>query len=159
MCVLELTVFHKPQTLHVLRKHSHEEPVRYISRAITCCITCVFVELISSSPLFFLHCKDTADSMSAALQGATDEDFERSAHWLVDIIKGYLLPRTAVRFLRRVVEIIQTQPGYHDGPNMCQGFCAQPNCHKVCARASDYHRHCRCFHHQMENMRDRHCNR
>ena len=61
-----------------------------------------------------------ADSMSAALRGASDEDFERSAHWLADIIKGYLFPKTAVRFLRRVVEIIQAQPGYQHSPEMCQ---------------------------------------
>ena len=78
---------------------------------------------------------------------------------MADIIKGYLFPKTAMRFLRRVVEIIQAQPGYQHSPEMCQGFCAHPNCHKVCARATDSHRHCRCFHHQMENMRDRQCNR
>ena len=104
-------------------------------------------------------CSLGAVSMSAALRGASDEDFERSAQWLADMIRGYLFPKTSVRFLRRVVEIIQARPGHHESQAMCEGFCAHPNCHKVCARASDSHRHCRCFQHQMENMRDRHCNR
>ena len=52
-CVLAMTVLCRNRIQHFLRKHSQEEPVRYISRAIACCITCVFVELISSKPTVF----------------------------------------------------------------------------------------------------------
>ena len=93
--------------------------------------------------------------MSMALRGASDRDFEESAQWLANAIKWYLSPKTAVRFIRRVVEIIQAQPDYQESRDMCEGFCAHPNCHMVCARASDSHRHCRCFQHQVENMRNR----
>ena len=50
--------------------------------------------------------------MSMAFRGASDRDFEQSAQWLANAIKWYLSPKTAVGFIRRVVEIIQAQPDY-----------------------------------------------
>ena len=97
-------------------------------------------------------------AMSAALQGASDRDFEDNAIWLANTIKWYLSPKSAVRFLRRVVEIIESQPDYEESQDMCGGFCAYSTCNLVCARASDSHRHCRCFQHQLENMRKRRWN-
>ena len=90
--------------------------------------------------------------MSAAFQGASNRDFEDSATWLANTIKWYLSPKSAVRFLRRVVEIIENQPDYEESQDMCGGFCAYSTCDLVCARASDSRRHCRCFQHQVENM-------
>ena len=97
-------------------------------------------------------------AMSAAFQGASDRDFEEHAKWLGDTIKWYLSPKSAVRFLRRVVEIIESQPEYAQTQDMCTGFCAYSTCSLVCARASDSHRHCRCFQHQMDNLRKRRLN-
>ena len=96
--------------------------------------------------------------MPAALQGASDRDFEDHAIWLANTIKWYLSPKSAVRFLRRVVEIIESQPDYVESQDMCRGFCAYSTCNLVCARASDSHRHCRCFQRQVENMRKRRLN-
>ena len=100
-------------------------------------------------------CPCLISAMSAALQGASDRDFEDNARWLANTIKWYLSPKSAVRFLIRVVEIIEGQPDYEESQDMCGGFCAYPTCNLVCARASDSHRHCRCFQHQVENMRKR----
>ena len=92
------------------------------------------IGLTSSKTIdFFLT--DATTSMSMALRGASDRDFEQSAQWLANAIKWYLSPKTAVRFIRRVVEIIQAQSDYQESRDMCEGFCAHPNCHMVCARA------------------------
>ena len=52
-------------------------------------------------------------------------------------------------------EEIQTQQSQFDDVTI--GKTKQSE--KVCARASDSHHHCRCFQHQMENMRDTHCHK
>ena len=94
-------------------------------------------------------------AMSAAFQGSTERDFENFAQWLAAAIKSVLIPRSAVRYLRHVVEILESDPDYWSKSRGCGGLCAYPNCSLVCTRASDTHRHCRCFEHQMENMRNR----
>ena len=96
------------------------------------------------------YCRISA--MSAAFRGTTDRDFEEHANWLADTSKWYLTPRSAVRFLRRVVEILESQPDYAETQDTCTGFCAYSTCNLVCAR------HCRCFQHQMDNMRKRRLN-
>ena len=48
--------------------------------------------------------------MSAAFRG--DEDFEQKAMWLATTLLRQLTPRSTVRFLRRVTEIVQSDPEY-----------------------------------------------
>ena len=95
----------------------------------------VFADALSNLKVNHLaalsQCRISA--MSAALQGASDRDFEDHAMWLADTIKWYLSPRSAVRFLRRVVEIIESQPDYAETQDMCGGFCAYSTCNLVCA--------------------------
>ena len=91
--------------------------------------------------------------MSAAFRG--DEDFEQKAMWLATTLLRQLTPRSAVRFLRRVIEIGQSDPEYQDRSDTCLEECGYANCDRVCARASDAHRHCRCLEHQRQDMRNR----
>ena len=70
-----------------------------------------------------------------------DLQFESMARWLAQPIQEHLPIRVAIRFFRRVIEILDEDPNFPDYDCPCTWTSFEIGCRRTCARGQGPHRH------------------